>query len=149
MFGYAVGPEMSDEFQGGVRTLTDHTAELVAAYVSNNHVARVDLPALIATVQSALLGLSGDLASGSTQNDPGPPTPAQIRKSITPDALISFIDGKRYKTLKRHLTGKGFDPASYRERYGLPSDYPMVAPSYSERRSALSRGHHFGRHTRP
>ena len=130
---------MTDEFEGRVRTLTDHTAELVAAYVSKNHVARVDLPALIATVQSALLGLSGDLASGSTQNDPGPPTPAQIRKSITSDALISFIDGKPYKVLKRHLRTHGLDPHTYRERYGLPASYPMVAPSYSTRRGELSR----------
>jgi len=130
---------MTDEFEGRVRTLTDHTAELVAAYVSNNHVARVDLPVLIATVQSALSGISGNLAPSSTRNDPGLPTPAQIRKSITPDALISFIDGKPYKVLKRHLRTHGLDQHTYRERYGLPASYPMVAPSYSTRRGELSR----------
>lgn len=68
------------------------------------------------------------------------PTPAQIRKSITPDALISFIDGKQYKMLKRHLRAHGLDPHAYRERYGLPADYPTTAPSYSEQRSALAKG---------
>ena len=136
---------MTDEFEGRVRTLTDHTAELVAAYVSNNHVARVDLPALIATVQSALSGLSENLAPSSAQNDLGPPTPAQIRKSITPDALISFIDGKPYKVLKRHLRTHGLDEHGYRKQYGLPIDYPMVAPSYSARRGEISRSFRFGK----
>ena len=67
------------------------------------------------------------------------PTPAQIRKSITPDGLISFVDGKSYKTLKRHLTGHGLDFHAYRARYGLPSDYPSTAPNYSAQRSELAR----------
>ena len=76
------------------------------------------------------------------------PTPAQIRKSITHDGLVSFVDGKTYKTLKRHLTGAGLDPASYRQRYGLPSDYPMTAPSYSEQRSALAKSLGLGQQRR-
>lgn len=64
--------------------------------------------------------------------------PAQIRKSITPDALISFVDGKPYKTLKRHLTGNGMTIEEYRERYGLPRYYPSTAGSYSEERSKLA-----------
>ena len=67
------------------------------------------------------------------------PSPAQIRKSVRPDGIVSFIDGKTYKTLKRHLTSHGLDPRSYRERYGLPADYPMVAPSYAEKRSQLAK----------
>lgn len=67
------------------------------------------------------------------------PTPAQVRKSITPDALISFIDGGSYKTLKRHLGTHGLDPRTYRERYGLPNDYPMVAHNYAAQRSALAK----------
>jgi predicted transcriptional regulator len=130
---------MTEEFAGRDRNLTDYTAELVAAYVSNNHVALGDLPALIAIVQDALSALSAATMPGSTQARSEPLTDAQIRKSITPDALISFIDGKPYKSLKRHLTKHGLDPQSYRRQYGLPVDYPMVAASYSERRSEISR----------
>ncbi|TXN57906.1 MucR family transcriptional regulator, partial [Methylobacterium sp. WL18] len=67
------------------------------------------------------------------------PSAAQIRKSVQHDGIVSFIDGKTYKTLKRHLTANGLSPQSYRERYGLPTDYPMVAPSYAEQRSALAK----------
>ncbi|SFM89788.1 ROS/MUCR transcriptional regulator protein [Methylobacterium pseudosasicola] len=67
------------------------------------------------------------------------PTPAQVRRSVQQDGIVSFIDGQAYRTLKRHLTAKGLSPQSYRERYGLPADYPMVAPSYAERRSALAK----------
>src|SRR5215211_1994986 len=93
-------------------------AEIVSAYVSNNSVRADDLPELIASVHAALtrLGKTAETAAGIEK-----PTPAQIKKSVTPDALISFIDGKPYKTLKRHLTGHGLDPHSYRARYGLPA----------------------------
>ena len=148
MIGQEQG-RMTEEAEGRGRTLTDHTAELVAAYVSNNHVARVDLPILIATVQRALSALSRTTTPSSTENELRTPTHAQICRSITPDAIISFIDGKPYKALKRHLRGHGFDPMSYRQKYGLPHDYPMVAPTYSERRSALSRGYQFGKYNRP
>lgn len=68
-----------------------------------------------------------------------------VRKSIMPDALVSFEDGKLYKTLKRHLAGRGLTPAAYREKWGLPPDYPMVAPNYSAVRSALARANGLGR----
>lgn len=114
------------------------TGEIVAAYVSRNHVAGSDLPALIASVHAAITGQAvGQPAQKEEAVDR--PTPAQIRKSVTPDALISFIDGTPYKTLKRHLTKHGFTPETYRERFGLPVDYPMVAASYSETRSNLAR----------
>lgn len=80
--------------------------------------------------------MSADLPRAA---DPDRPNAAQIRKSLRDDAIVSFIDGRSYKTLKRHLTSHGLDPRSYRDRYGLPGDYPMVAPSYAARRSALAK----------
>jgi predicted transcriptional regulator len=71
-------------------------------------------------------------------------TPARIRKSITPDALISFFDGKPYKTLKRHLAVHGLTPRSYCERYGQPAGYPMTAPNYSAQRAGLAKGFGLG-----
>ena len=102
-----------------------------------------DLPGLIGSVHAALVGLGKPAEPAAEQVEK--PTPAQIRKSITPDALISFIDGKPYKTLKRHLSAKGFDPNSYRQHYGLPSDYPMVSPNYAAQRSELARAIGLGR----
>lgn len=121
---------------------TEMTAEIVAAYVTRNHVQIADLPALISSVYAAIGGL-GHAAEPTAAYEK--PTPAQIKKSITSTGLTSFIDGKPYKTLKRHLTKHGLDPASYRERYGLPLDYPMTSTSYSEQRSALARSYGLGR----
>lgn len=113
------------------------TTEIVSAYVSKNSVRPGDMPGLLASVHTALTGLG----EGASAEAPAPqkPTPAQIRKSIKPDGLISFIDGRSYKTLKRHLTGNGMTIEEYRERYGLPRDYPTTAASYSEQRSALAK----------
>ena len=115
------------------------TTGVVCAYVANHHVTVPDLTALVATVHGALTALATGATAAPAEAAPEPATAARIRKSITPDALISFIDGKPYKTLKRHLTKNGLDPRSYRERYGLPHDYPTTAASYSEHRSALAR----------
>ena len=112
------------------------TADIVSAYVSKNSVRPSDMPELLASIHSALTGLSQDSAPEAPAVDK--PTPSQIRKSITPDALISFVDGKPYKTLKRHLNGAGMTIEQYRERYGLPRDYPSTAASYSEQRSKLA-----------
>jgi predicted transcriptional regulator len=112
------------------------TADIVSAYVSKNSVRPGDMPDLLASVHTALTGLSQDSAPEAPSVEK--PTPAQIRKSVTPDALISFVDGKPYKTLKRHLTGNGMTIEQYRERYGLPRDYPSTAASYSEQRSKLA-----------
>ncbi|AWN43276.1 MucR family transcriptional regulator [Methylobacterium durans] len=120
------------------------TAEVVSAYIARNHVTASDIPALIASVHGAL----NNLASGAPQpaeEEVEKPTPAQVRKSITPDALVSFIDGKPYKTLKRHLSTHGLDPYSYRQRYGLPNDYPMVAAAYAAQRSELAKSIGLGR----
>src|SRR4051794_11190378 len=123
----------------------EQAAEIVSAYVSRNHVAPAELPALIQTVHASLSGLANGPSQAAAAEEVEKATPSQIRKSITPDALISFIDGKPYKTLKRHLTGHGLDPYSYRQRYGLPADYPMVAANYAAQRSELARAIGLGR----
>jgi predicted transcriptional regulator len=113
------------------------TADLIAAYVANNSVPASELPDLMAKVHASLNGLT---SAGSVKPEkPEPLTPAQVRKSITPDALISFEDGKPYKTLRRHLTLRGLTPEAYREKWGLPADYPMTSASYSAQRSELAR----------
>ncbi|KQP59689.1 MucR family transcriptional regulator [Methylobacterium sp. Leaf399] len=123
-------------------------ADIVSAYVSNNSVPVGELGNLLSSVHAALSGIAGGSAAAPKEEPVEKPTPAQIRKSITHDGLVSFVDGKTYKTLKRHLTGAGLDPASYRQRYGLPSDYPMTAPSYSEQRSALAKSLGLGQQRR-
>ena len=134
---------MTEETTGSTPNFIELAGDIVAAYVSNNPVPAAELPALIARVHGAIAGL----ASGSLTQETGAaapaeidrPSPAQIRKSVRPDGIVSFIDGKTYKTLKRHLTSHGLDPRAYRDRYGLPADYPMVAPAYAEQRSALAK----------
>ena len=113
------------------------TADIVSAYVANNSVPMPDLPTLLSGVHAALTSLG----QGSTPAEPDfkKATPAQIKKSITPDALVSFIDGKPYKTLKRHLTGNGMTIEQYRQRYGLPPDYPTTASTYSAMRAEFAR----------
>lgn len=123
-------------------------SELISAYVANNPLAAADLPGLIASVHATLARLSNAAASqpADTATAVAPrPSAAEIRRSIGRDGLTSFIDGRVYKTLKRHLTSHGLDPVAYRERFGLPDDYPMVAPSYAERRSALAKEIGLGR----
>ena len=120
------------------------TAEIVAAYVSHNPLRPAGMPEVIASVHAALASLVPG-ASKATCETVEPATPAQIRRSITPDALISFVDGKPYKTLKRHLTGHGLDADSYRQRFGLLADYPMVAANYAALRSELAKQLGLGR----
>ncbi len=116
---------------------------VVSAYLSHNRVPVAELPGLLASVHAALVGLGQDV--GAAEPAVERLTPAQIRKSIRPDALISFIDGKPYKTLKRHLTKHGLTINAYRDRFGLPRDYPTTAASYSAARSALARQTGLGR----
>ncbi|MCJ2122137.1 MucR family transcriptional regulator [Methylobacterium sp. J-077] len=118
------------------------TASLVAAYVSRNPVGAGELPVLIDQVHTAISVLQGSTA-GSTSAWTGP-TAVQIEASIGQDGLISFIDGRSYKTLKRHLTAHGLTPERYRAKFGLPADYPMVAPSYAERRSQIAKAIQLG-----
>jgi predicted transcriptional regulator len=122
-------------------------SEIVAAYVSNNAVRTADLPEVIASVHAALTGLSSGTSAAASTPDAAleHQNAAQIRKSIQPDGIVSFLDGKTYKTLKRHLSANGLDPRGYRERYGLPADYPMVASNYAAQRSALAKAIGLGR----
>ncbi|MFH6786802.1 MucR family transcriptional regulator [Methylobacterium sp. MA0201] len=112
------------------------TSDIVGAYVSNNNIRAADLPDLIASVHASLAGLNKPAAVPEEDHKV---TAAQIRKSITPDHLISFLDGKPYKSLKRHLATRGLTPDEYRRKYGLGYDYPMVAASYAAARSELAK----------
>ncbi|WP_336489374.1 MucR family transcriptional regulator [Methylobacterium nigriterrae] len=112
------------------------TADIVTAYVSNNSLPPSELPDLLARVYVALtVAADGSVQAGS---DVEKPTPARIKKSVAADYLISFEDGKPYKTLRRHLTLRGLTAEAYRAKYGLPVGYPMTAPSYSAQRSRLA-----------
>ena len=127
-------------------SFVEQAADIVSAYVSNNSVPISELPVLLAGVHAALAKLVTPTPAAVEAADK--PTPAQIRKSVTPDALVSFIDGKPYKTLKRHLSRNGLTIEQYRERYGLPRDYPSTAASYSAQRSELARSLGLGQQRR-
>ncbi|TGD95174.1 MucR family transcriptional regulator [Methylobacterium nonmethylotrophicum] len=127
---------MSDETQAQQPEFIDLAADIVSTYVSKNNVPVAELPNLIASVYASLSSLGQPAA---TPVEGHKLTPAQIRKSVTPDAIISFIDGKPYKSLKRHLTSNGLTPNEYRQKYGLPRDYPMVAATYAAQRSELAK----------
>ncbi len=129
---------MIDDFEERSRTSADRVADIVAAYVSNHCIALGELPALIALVHASLTELANDRPVNGTEIVKA--TQAEIRKSIEPDALVSFINGKSYKSLKRHLRAHGMTASSYRLRYGLPPDYPMITTSYSAQRSSISEG---------
>src|SRR3712207_2772290 len=113
------------------------TAEIVSAYVSNNNVRPEELANLISEVHGALKRAP----NGQAEAAPEPQEPAvPVRSSIRPDYIVCLEDGKKFKSLKRHLQGEhGMSPAEYRAKWGLKSDYPMVAPNYSEARSSLAR----------
>ncbi|HZH27843.1 MAG TPA: MucR family transcriptional regulator [Azospirillaceae bacterium] len=112
------------------------TAEIVAAHVSNNMVAPADLPILIQQVYRSLASVGANAAP--TPERPVPAVP--IKKSVTPEYIVCLEDGKKLKMLKRHLkTAYGMTPEEYRERWGLPPDYPMVAPNYATQRSRLAK----------
>jgi len=116
--------------------LAELTAEVVAAYVSNNVIPTGDLPGLIAEVHSAL-GSTTTTESAPAEK-PKPAVP--IRKSVQDDYIICLEDGMKFKSLKRHLmTYHGLTPEEYREKWGLPADYPMVAPAYARARSQLAK----------
>ncbi|AMK25139.1 MucR family transcriptional regulator [Sphingobium sp. TKS] len=125
---------MSENNQPDITTLT---VQLVSAFVSNNNVGSEGLADLIRTTR---LALTDDLAAKPAEASAPTYTPAvSVRKSLSsPDHILSMIDGKPYKTLKRHLASHGLTPNDYRERYGLPKSYPLVAPNYSEARRAVA-----------
>ena len=111
------------------------TTEIVAAHVANNSVAVADLPQLINEVYRTLASV------GSAPSAPERPQPAvAVKKSVNPDYIICLEDGKKLKMLKRHLkTAYNMSPEEYRDRWGLPADYPMVAPNYAAHRSSLAK----------
>lgn len=113
------------------------TAEIVSAYVGNNEVLAEDISGLIHKVYAALAQAESGAASAQAER----PEPAvSARKSITPDYLVCLEDGKKFKSLKRHLrTHYNLSPEEYREKWGLPRDYPMVAPNYAQARSKLAK----------
>jgi predicted transcriptional regulator len=113
-------------------------AKVVAAYVSNNPLPKGDLPDLILAVHSSLARLEREPEHAQPQVEAKPPA-VSIRRSVTPDYLICLEDGKRFKSLRRHLRLHGLTPEQYREKWKLPSDYPVVAPKYAAQRSALAR----------
>jgi predicted transcriptional regulator len=116
----------------------EYAADIVAAFVSNNTVATADLPGLIGSVHTALLSAS---SGGAQPSEPEKLTPAvPVKKSITPDYIVCLEDGKKFKSLKRHLRTKyDLSPEEYRAKWGLPADYPMVAPNYAIARSNLAK----------
>ena len=116
-------------------TLITLTSDIVAAHVSNNSVAVSDLPLIISSVHGALASLSGKAAE-QARHEPAVP----IKASIKPDYVVCLEDGKKLKMLKRHLmTHYGMTPEDYRAKWGLPNDYPMVAPNYAEKRRQLAK----------
>ena len=136
---------MDEQVEAQSTNFIEIAADIVAAFVSNNRVSVSELPGVIASVHATLSDLGKEKMAEPVAEKL---TPAQIKKSITPDALISFVDGKPYKTIKRHLTLHGLTMDSYRARYGLPVDYPSTAPSYSARRSELARSLGLGQQRR-
>lgn len=117
--------------------LLEMTVDIVSAYVGNNTVSAETLPSLIANIHAAL----SQVTTGAVEPEPEPKEPAvPIRKSIAPDYLICLEDGRKFKSLKRHLRTKyDMSPEEYRTKWGLAKDYPMVAPNYAKARSDLAK----------
>jgi predicted transcriptional regulator len=121
------------------------TADIVSAHVSNNSVPTAEVASLIQSVYSALGGLGAPAPEPQQEKPKGA---VSVRSSIKPDFLVSMIDGKPYKMLRRHIAQHGYTPESYREAFGLPRDYPMVASNYAEQRRALAHKIGLGRKPR-
>ena len=120
------------------------TSQIVSAYVSKNSLQASDLPALISSVYQSLKSLDQPQAAVEAAVDLKPAVP--VKKSVTPDYIICLEDGKKLKMIKRHLMSSyGMTPDEYRAKWGLPSDYPMVAPNYAKTRSDLARKLGLGR----
>lgn len=133
---------MSLENNESAEMLITLTADIVAAHVSNNSVAVSDLPLLIGNVHSALSGLS----SRAEAPEPAPEPAVPVKGSVKRDFIICLEDGKKLKMLKRHLmTHYSMTPDAYRAKWGLPADYPMVAPAYAEQRRELAKAIGLGR----
>lgn len=128
--------------------LIDLTATIVGAYVGNNSVPTGELSKLIADVHAAFVRVHGTQAIAEPAVEPQRPA-VPIKKSVTNDFIICLEDGKKFKSLKRHLrTHYDLSPEEYREKWGLPADYPMVAPNYAEARSNLAKSMGLGQQRR-
>lgn len=132
-----VSPEPDDQAD-----LVSIAADIVSAYVSNNPLPVGALPQLIGDTYAALQGISTPVAPAAVKLEPA----VSIKKSVTPDYIICLEDGRRFKSLKRHIgTHYNLSPDEYRQKWSLPSDYPMVAPNYAAARSALAKSSGLGR----
>ena len=150
------------------KELTTLVAKVAAAYFSNSHVSTAEIPQVFDLITSSLARVDQLDRQSADESTPAPPavqtveeltttaqarlskpTAAEIRRSIREDGLVSFEDGRSYRTLKRHLTTHGLTPAQYREKWGLPDDYPMVCASSSAMRSAFAKKIGFGRKEKP
>ena len=121
--------------------LIKNTTKIVSSFVANNNVSSSDLPALIRSVAETFQAIDRPEAPSEPRKPAVP-----VKKSVTPDYIVCLEDGKKLKMLKRHLrTAYNMSPAEYRERWGLPSDYPMVAPNYAKQRSKLAKKIGLGR----
>jgi len=129
---------MADDNSREHAASVEYAAEIVSAYVSNNSLPTSELPALLQAVHASLVQLlTGQAVAVETPARKEPAVP--VRKSVTPDFIICLEDGKKFKSLKRHLRGAySLTPDQYRAKWGLPSDYPMVAPNYAKTRSELA-----------
>lgn len=135
---------MTPQPKNAAYDLVELTTDLVSAYVSNNPVPLADLPSLIEQVHQALSNLETGVKASPPEEKPVPAVP--IKKSITPDYLICLENGKKFKSLKRHLSSQhGMTPDEYRAKWNLPADYPMVAPGYAAARSQLAKEMGLGR----
>jgi len=136
---------MTDESNHRIAELAGLTADVVSAYVSNNQLPAASLPDLIASVHLSLSGLNQPVAALAE-----PQTPAvNPKRSVFPDYIVSLEDGRKFKSMKRHLGLLGMTPDQYRAKWGLPHDYPMTAPSYAAQRSQLAKASGLGRKAIP
>lgn len=136
---------MSEENHAASNEKLALTANIVAAFVANNAISAGDLPGLIDSVFAALGGLGQPVAVPAMELVPAVP----IKKSVTPDFIVCLDDGRKFKSMKRHLSGLGMTPDQYRAKWGLPMNYPMVAPNYTATRSALAINSGLGRKPTP
>lgn len=131
---------MPDEDQGGA-SLVELTGQIVSAYVSKNSVRLSDLGVLISEVSNSIRNLAQSKAPLPEKLEP----PVPINRTVHKNYIISLEDGRKYKTLRRHLSTKGLTPDEYREKWGLPQTYPLVAKGYSEARSEMAKAAGLGK----
>ncbi|MBZ9998034.1 MucR family transcriptional regulator [Mesorhizobium sp. BH1-1-4] len=137
---------MSDQNEAQTADLVGLTADIVSAYVSQNPLPVAGLPDLIASIHSSLTGLGQPNVAELPKQEPA----INPKRSVAPDYIICLEDGKKFKSLKRHLSVHyGLSPDEYREKWGLKQDYPMVAPNYAAQRSTLAKAAGLGRKPQP